>query len=134
MDRTFSDTSESFAFFDNAPVLNLDIPDFDQALERAVLDENDDLAFKALTSHLEQAREVGDLERLYEMSMVLGATACMHDHMREFADGFDVMNEHESHDGHSHDEGKHDNEKEKSKKKKDKKTKRQGWFSSFAQK
>lgn len=91
--------------FAEAPMLDIEIPDFDLALDRAVLDQHDELAFSALTTHLERAREQGDLTRLYEMSMVLGATACLHDHLQSFASSFDAMSENVTegtHDDHDH--------------------------------
>ena len=127
-------SEQTFDFFDTAPELDIELS-FDQALDRAVADETDVLAFSLLTTHLDRARERGDMTRLFEMSMVLGATACMHDHMQQFSNNYDMfsgqpdslnrLNASHDHDGHAHGPGKHehddDDDDEDAKKKKRKK-------------
>lgn len=128
MDTFEVGNNQELALFTNAPVLDLEIPDFDEALDRAVLDAQDELAFSAMKTHIERARDNGDIERLFEMSMVIGAMACMHDHMREFSENFDMMKDgHNEHDGHDHGES---SEKSKKSKKNDKKKKRTWFFAS----
>ncbi|HIA91916.1 TPA: hypothetical protein EYO12_02240 [Candidatus Saccharibacteria bacterium] len=103
-------------FFSNAPeakdVSGNDIDlDFDAALSRAVDDKDDQEAFAALTWHIETVQENGDLTRLAEMSMVLGTTACMHDHMQEMANSVDMFGAHNK-DSHDHSDSHYNHQHE----------------------
>ena len=56
---------------------------FDDGVERAIL--NDDEAFGIIVSTMEYMRISGELHNMAQMAMVLGAVACSHDHMQDFA-------------------------------------------------
>lgn len=72
------------AMFDNAPILDEEI-DFDAALTRAASDAMDIAAFAAISQSFERAKAAGDFAQIQQMAMVLGATACMHDHLQAFS-------------------------------------------------
>jgi hypothetical protein len=83
---------------------------FDAALDRAAASELDIAASVAITKHFERAKAHGDLIRLQEMAMVLGAAACMHDHLQQLSGDltstfFDPNNTHSDFGSpHQHDE------------------------------
>lgn len=110
--------------FAEGPVLSdLELPSFDDVLTRAANDPVDIEAFLAITTHIERARAEGDLSLLYGQVMALGAVACMHDHMEQFADRH---SENIFKSSHEYDNNRHHNkaltdDKNKKKKKKEKK-------------
>jgi len=58
---------------------------FDQLTAQAVANPADELAFDALRTHLAAVSESGQVRQVMEMSMVLGALACLHPHMEDLA-------------------------------------------------
>lgn len=76
---------------------------FEDLLAQAVEAPSDAQAQAALSLHVEAVIEQGDAERLMTMSVVLGATACMHPHLENLANtlGEQVM-PHDKHGGHDH--------------------------------
>ena len=120
----------------NTPTVDVDLElldqDFEVSVGRVANDEKDSLAFQSLVAHLDYAYENGQMDRLMQMQMTIGAMACNHDHMQEFAtglydkykDGIEADNGLQGsieHSGHEHDDdgiGIFGRKKKKDKKKK----------------
>ena len=77
-------TPPSVSLFDDGPVIDLDL-DFTKFSERAALNSLDQEAFAGISATIERARDSGDLARVYQMAMTIGAMACLHDHMQGLA-------------------------------------------------
>lgn len=94
--------------FEDAPMVD-DLL-FDEAIGRAASDALDTEAFTAITNSFQAAQERGDLGRIQRMAMLLGATACMHNHLQEFSESittnyleqFEQGFQPGSHDRHNH--------------------------------
>jgi hypothetical protein len=104
---------------------------FDEGLHKAILQDED--AFSMIVSSMEFMRTSGEFTRVQQMAMVLGATACTHQHMQEMSQQTsslftDVLqsnhgSKHAHDDHHDHD---HDDDDDTDSKKKKKKAKK-GW-------
>jgi hypothetical protein len=69
------------ATFESASVFVLD-QTFDTLVAQTVDNPSDTDAFNALQSHIIAAQEAGHIDQLMQLSMVLGAMACLgHDHL-----------------------------------------------------
>jgi hypothetical protein len=81
---------------------------FEDILAQAAQSPSDERAQEVLWMHVQEVIDTGDAERLQVMSMVLGATACMHPHLESLANmlGEQVM----PHNGHGHGTTEEDDE------------------------
>lgn len=86
---------------------------FDEALDRVAANELDRQASAAIVFNFERAQRQGDFIQIQEMAIVLGAMACMHDHLQEFSrqltnsyvsDFTESLQASHDHDVHDHDE------------------------------
>lgn len=115
--------SPEIDLFAEGPVLeNTDLFDFNKNLEQAVI-IGDEVALAALHTSFSRAREAGEFDYMRQMSMVLGATACLHSHLQEtsadiskqlfgdaglkFEDPFGVHADHEDDDEEDEDDQGH---------------------------
>lgn len=93
---------------------------FEDLMAQAVAAPDDELAQAALLGHLQEVIDNGDTERIMAMGMIIGATACLHEHMETAASMFsEVLADHHDHghqDAHNHDAKKTEEKKKKSKK------------------
>lgn len=76
-------TTIAIEAFDFNQAQELDLG-FDVALDQAVTNWGDEAA-SALVAVFDKVRSEGDFDRLAQMAMVLGATACVHDHLQELS-------------------------------------------------
>lgn len=76
---------------------------FDEAVDRVAADELDRQASAAIVLNFERAQQQGDFIRLQQMAMVLGAMACLHDHMQGLANNLADRYLAESFGEHDHD-------------------------------
>lgn len=63
----------------------------DRLLEIAATQPDDVLALSAIRRVFNEVVARGDIEEAMQMSMTIGAMACMHSHMTEFSNSFDMM-------------------------------------------
>lgn len=83
---------------------------FEELTEQAIAKPSDEAIFDALRMHLIRVRESGQVEQLMQMSMVLGAMACLHPHLEDIAnESSELSGLMGKRDEHGHD---HDNHKE----------------------
>lgn len=94
-------------------VLDLDGLFFEDLLAQAVEAPENEAAQQALQGYVQEVLQSGDLERTMALSMVLGATACLHSHLESTANSFasvlgdqkyyeDTPHEHDHDDLHDH--------------------------------
>lgn len=99
---------------------------FEDLIAQAVAAPDDDFAQTALLSHVQEVIDRGDMERIMVMGMMIGATACLHEHMETAANMFSEVvarqNDEEAHRSQSRDT------KKIAKKKKDSKNKPRSSF------
>ncbi|HEV7454298.1 MAG TPA: hypothetical protein VGO07_03490 [Candidatus Saccharimonadales bacterium] len=77
---------------------------FEDLLSEAANAPDDRAAQIALTSHLQEVLDTGDLERVIAVAMIVGATACMHPHLEGAAHLFsDLGMNDDDHEGDGHD-------------------------------
>ena len=106
---------------------------FDDGLNRAIL--KDEEAFTIISQAMDYMRTSGEFDRVAQLAMTLGAMACMHDHMRDFANTAsghlgDIFGNKADLDenGHNHDHGlDHDHEEDDDENDGKKKKKRYWW-------
>ncbi len=84
--------------------------EFGSALDRAVLGDVE--AFSVMSASMDFLQSSGEIQRLQQMTMQLGAMACMHDHLQEFSQQTtsrfnEVLSSHADDDGHNHSADKH---------------------------
>lgn len=96
-------------------VLDLDGLFFEDLLAQAVQSPTDEAAQFALQGYVQEVVRSGDLERSMALSMMLGATACLHPHLESTANSLaSMLSEWRPHDDSPHehalDDGNDDSE------------------------
>ena len=94
--------------FENAEIVAVIEEEFDTALSRAVL--GDEEAFSVMSASMNFLQSSGEINRLQQMTIQLGAMACQHDHLQSFSqsknelfsDSFQTDSHADEHAGHDH--------------------------------
>lgn len=95
-------------------------------IAQAVAAPDDELAQTALLGHLREVIDNGDAERIMAMGMMIGATACLHEHMETAANMFSEVVARQNDEEAHHSQGR--GTKKTAKKKKDSKNKSRSSF------
>jgi hypothetical protein len=94
--------------FEDTPAYVLD-QTFDALIAQTADNPSDTDAFDALQFHITAAQEAGHIDQLVQMSMVLGAMACLgHDHLAPLSNEIGTRLAGHSHHGHEDDDDDED--------------------------